>query len=1010
MDINSFRNPPKAYGEVPFWSWNDALDPQELRRQVALMDEAGWGGFFMHSRVGLRTPYMSQQWMDCVRACVDEARRRGMSAWLYDEDKWPSGFAGGLSVAPDPSYRLQYLICKVDDRPALVSERIATFAAREVDSQLVDIRPEDPPPFKDSTDRLVQFYPQTMPLGVPWFNDYAYLSLLNPKAVRAFLDSTHQAYAQALGRDMGSAVPGVFTDEPTIWMPVGHTYPGQPSIPWVEDFPAYFIERRGYNLLPHLPSLFFDTGDYHRLRYDYWRTVTQRFVESYTQQIYQWCNEHGIAYTGHYLEEDTLLSQVKAIGAAMPHYPYMHIPGIDKLGRSINTGAGTVLTVKQLDSAVCQTAKPRALCENYGCSGQDFAHTGRKWIGDWAFVLGINLNNPHLALYSMRGERKRDFPQDVFYQQPWWPENNLIASYFARLSYALSQGQRVVDLLVIHPIGSAWAVYHPGATREIDRLDEALDQLGMTLLRHQRDFHYADETLLEPGGATEGRVIADQAGPRLQVGKMAYRLVIVPPSVTLARNTVRLLSEFAAAGGAVLAVEPLPSLIDGHAMQEPVLPRTARTVTVDALPSVLDELLPFDVRVPGRPAVWVHHRRIGEMDCYFLANTDLNHGGPATVQLRGAGRLEAWDPASGDIRALPSRQINGLTEANLDFPPVGSQFLVMHRDQSATTVTPTARRLLSEIPLDGEWQLSLGGPNALTLDTVQINLGGKDKAWSEPMHILDAHAAIARKGVGTAFILRFLFEAALLPTGPVYLVLESPDRFNITVNGQVIPSADAGWWTDIAFRKVEITSAIHGGRNEILVSSVFDRQTELESIYIIGNFGVGGRRIKEENRFNGQVFDRYAPDFRLVEALTLVQSSSKSGGLAVDLTAQGLPFFAGRATLRQTLQIPEVDGRAVLEIQGLHAAIAHVRVNGQDMGTVAWQPHSVDITAGVHPGENTIEIELVGTLRNLLGPHHLSGGDLEWTGPDSFRDKNRWTADYILVPFGLERVILRIEK
>jgi hypothetical protein len=48
----------------------------------------------------------------------------------------------------------------------------------------------------------------------------------------------------------------------------------------------------------------------------------------------------------------------------------------------------------------------------------------------------------------------------------------------------------------------------------------------------------------------------------------------------------------------------------------------------------------------------------------------------------------------------------------------------------------------------------------------------------------------------------------------------------------------------------------------------------------------------------------------------------------------------------------------------------------------------------------------VGTLRNLLGPHHLNGGDLHWTGPKEFRDKNRWTDDYILVPFGLDGATL----
>ena len=75
MELHHFQDPPKQYREVPFWSWNDVLDPTELRRQVAMMDEAGWGGFFMHARVGLKTPYMGQRWTESIKACVDEARR-----------------------------------------------------------------------------------------------------------------------------------------------------------------------------------------------------------------------------------------------------------------------------------------------------------------------------------------------------------------------------------------------------------------------------------------------------------------------------------------------------------------------------------------------------------------------------------------------------------------------------------------------------------------------------------------------------------------------------------------------------------------------------------------------------------------------------------------------------------------------------------------------------------------------------------------------------------------------
>jgi hypothetical protein len=493
-------------------------------------------------------------------------------------------------------------------------------------------------------------------------------------------------------------------------------------------------------------------------------------------------------------------------------------------------------------------------------------------------------------------------------------------------------------------------------------------------------------------------------------------VVVVPPGLTLAENTVRLLHEFAATGGPVLALEPTPTLVNGRPTDEPVLPEATRLVTLDDLSDALDELLPFDVRVPGRPAIWAHHRRAGEMDWYFLANTDLDAGGVATVHLRSTGRLEAWDPVTGEVRPLPSRQHAGITEVVLDFPPVGSHLLVLHRDQPPVLVAPDTARVVAEIHLEDAWDLVLGGPNALTLDTPQVRVGaeaeckdkGKGNGWSGPMDVLDAHATVAQAGVGSSFSLRFHFDAAVCPPAPVYLVVESPERFHIVVNGQPVPSTDAGWWTDISFRKVDISAAVQAGRNEILLSGTFARDTELESVYVIGDFGVAGRRLREENRHNGQIFDRYAPDFRLTAPPDRASAQGSAGGLDLDLTAQGLSMFAGRVTLRQTVALPPLDGRAVLEIHNLRAAVAHVRVNGQQAGTVAWPPHRVDVSGGLRPGDNVVEIELVGTLRNLLGPHHLNDGDLSWTGPGQFRDKSRWTEDYTLVPFGFDGVTLKI--
>ncbi len=1010
MDNEEFRNPAQEYREIPFWSWNDLLDPDELRRQIRLMREGGWGGFFIHSRAGLRTPYMGPDWLACVRAAVDEARSYGLQAWLYDEDKWPSGYAGGASVTGNPEYRAKRLVCKIDARPNLLAERIATFRAREIDGVLQDICPDPAPRLAREDDRLIQFYPSVMALGNEIFNDYTYVDLLNADAVAAFLNSTHAVYAGEIGAEFGRVVPGIFTDEPCFQF---HRYiygefgyqADDLAVPWTGDLPEFFRAANGYDLLPHVPCLFFDAGDYHKVRYDFYRTVTRMFVERFTKQVYRWCKQHGLQFTGHFMGEDTLLWQIPWVGAVMPHLALMNIPGIDKLGRSVNDfDAGMVLTLKQLDSIACQTGKRRALCENYGCSGQNFSHAGRKWIGDWAYVLGVNLNNPHMALYSMAGERKRDCPPNLFFQQPWWPENRLISDYFARLSYLLSMGDRRVDILVIHPISSAWAAYRPGAAAPVIRLDQALNGLLLQLMQLQRDFHLGDEQLMERGEPCEAHVTIDENGPRFVVGRMAYRLIIVPPSITLSQNTSRLLAEFAAAGGKVLVQEPLPTLIDGREPVAPVLPDNAIVTSNGNLSDALDQHLPFDVRIAGHPQIWAHHREAGGQHIYFLANIDPDRHCQATVQVRCRGRVQAWDAATGAVCDLRARTHDDLTEIDLDFAPAGSHLFVIDSTQAPRQETDRPQAVQAGKVLANHWRIGLNEPNALILDTVQIQIEGMD--WSSPMHVLDAQQVAARAGTGSCYQLRYWFDTEEALTGAVCLVMETPQQFAISVNGQELDTCpDRGWWIDPAFRQTEITRFVQIGRNEVHVMGKFNRSTEFESVYITGEFGVTSRLVRQENRLTGQIFDRYAPEYGL---RSLPHSVSGDGARfpQIDLTSSGFPFFAGRMTLAQQVELPSIASDVHLEIDQLNAALVHVRVNGRHAGTAAWPPHRVKISDYTQVGANMIEIELVGTLRNLLGPHHYAGGDPRRTNPEDFRDKVRWTDDYILTPFGWDQVRL----
>ena len=126
--INLFENPGAEYRGKPFWSWNGELEKDELIRQVAVMKEMGFGGYFMHSRSGLITEYLGDEWFDLINAVTDAGTELGLESWLYDEDRWPSGSAGG-KVTVDMQYRMKQITMYLQSKEDY--EKIGILQRRE---------------------------------------------------------------------------------------------------------------------------------------------------------------------------------------------------------------------------------------------------------------------------------------------------------------------------------------------------------------------------------------------------------------------------------------------------------------------------------------------------------------------------------------------------------------------------------------------------------------------------------------------------------------------------------------------------------------------------------------------------------------------------------------------------------------------------------------------------------------------------------------------------------------
>lgn len=171
-----FRNVPKRYRPIPFWSWNEKLDPEESREQVRKMDEAGIGGFFMHARGGLQTPYMGEEWFANVTASVEEAGKRGMRPWAYDENGWPSGFGNGWVNGMGLAYQQKYL--RMEAEPRHQETAICKCGGH-------------------------YFYYDVNPF---------YVDVLDKKVIAKFIEVAYKPYYERYG----NRVEGFFTDEPQI--------------------------------------------------------------------------------------------------------------------------------------------------------------------------------------------------------------------------------------------------------------------------------------------------------------------------------------------------------------------------------------------------------------------------------------------------------------------------------------------------------------------------------------------------------------------------------------------------------------------------------------------------------------------------------------------------------------------------------------------------------------------------------------------------------------------------
>jgi hypothetical protein len=942
---------------------NHRLDLDEIEWQVTQIARAGYHGLYAHARQGLLTPYMSEAWWQAIGKILEVCRREGLEFWIWDEDYFPSGTAGGRIVWEDPGLlarSLEFSVAdvhgegpfEVDFAPGSL---LRTFALRRRPDGSLD-QPEDVTPFCGTrrqawTPRQVlhrAYSPLVNMVGPPHWrcsyedNRFALMwtpsqpgeyvivaavvqtgrgpwpDILRPESTTRFIEMTHEEYLRRYPDEFGRLITGAFTDEPS---------PGGIHYPWTERFPAEFEADHGYSILDHLPHLALDVDERSPAVRHHYRQTQHRLQRTYVDQIAEWCERQGIASTGHLTRTEWLSLVAAWWPNELRFYQPMHIPCADPLGAasSWRDAAAYHTGLKVVSSAAHLFGRAQAGSDALAVVGDEATIRDLKYILDYQMALGINYFAVHGLAYSLDGPRKDEVPPSLFYQHTEWKHMRRLWSHVAATCESLTGGRHVCEVAVLYPSTSLGCQTRPETAWECLPDEALIHGLVERLLSHQVDFDFVDETTLQEAMTEEGSLTTPEA----------YQTIILPHVRFIERETARRLLRFARRGGRVLVVGPVPEAI-GASLEEPLSQWADESV--ERVENLTDETLASlpHVAVGGQGArdVFVLRRCKDGRTTTFLFNRAGDafegevEGRPAWIAPRGSALLRDGEDAAHPLAA---------TEAVGDL-------------SSGWTVTFEP----NHVPL-GFWHAQHGDAPPM----------GRTFSGGAGFDLMQRQADPLGPGDGAA-----LYQCRFMLTGEVSdarLVLEDSTvggDWELYVNGVLIE----GWQRAVVFdcrnMQAPVGHALVGGSTPTL------------NVITVRTWGPG-RGLSEVPYLYGS----FTCQFRHGHlSLPYLRGAAREVRLEAlqPWAVIGYPTFSGSAVYRKQMAVPQA-GEYLLDL-GRVEDVAAVSLDGQRPQVLAWPPY-VCALGRLAPGAHGLSVEITNAPGNrnrasglpsgLLGPVRL---------------------------------------
>lgn len=1031
----ALRELPAYLRPAPLFVFNEEHEGVMGEPRVTMMLEKikanGFGGAYIHPRPGMITEYLSPRWFELVRHTVRECRRLGLVPHLYDENSYPSGFAGGHVVAQAPDCRSRYFLPVYGRGPAtLPTDALSVY-------RWTGELPGDRIPATEvavETD-WIAFVLRDLE-SKPFLADGSYVSLVDPLSTATFLTLTHARYRAELGDDDWRALGSIFTDEPHL--PGSNLCAWSPGLHGSHWVLSSFHRECGYDLRDRIADLYYETPTASATRYDFYNLLHRMWMNSWARPLQKWCQEHGIRLTGHYHDHDwpapyATPGQVHLLSA-------LDWPGTDflecfeLLGHDFYDAQGFeaapagqepfgLLYLKQVESVARQYGKERVMDECWGAGGHDATPADWLRLGRYLAVHGVNHFVPHHCLLTISGARKQDHPQFFSDQIPVFNHLRPMNDELTRLSAFSVHGRLANRLLVLDPLttgfilarkadalrgGPAMAESSGNALRDslssLLPLRASVSRLVQSMSDRFLDFDLGDEYVLEEIGSAT-------AGGQLRVGEADYQLLVWPEGMQHLRpETSELLTRYLHNGGCIYGVRPDALLVGGRpstqleewerAFAAQIEWHEDTMALCEAVAQKVPPRLGFAkiISQPGTGMALSYRLFANNQPGWLLVNSHPQHVFEAIPEVPAAGRVfSVYNPASDENAVLNSGSV-------LCIPATEARILFLGEPKTdgveAKVETPTAVLGLEDL----QWLAGdVVDSNVLVVDRCCLTVNGEQgpiesvqsanrRYWTA--HGIPSNGWLMRGqmngnllkrdkffGAGTGGSIQYDFEiAGTPPMDAIRLVVERPELWTITVNEQLLSFTGATAWRDPRMLSVAVGGVLRQGRNTVRLSAErFQVRQEIEAIYLLGPFRV----------------DPAKSGFAI--------ASAQSPVLLGSWLKLGMPFYDGAVDYHFRLPgnfgggrlvIPSKNwGGSVVELQhGRHKQLAY----GPDLNWKLDPAHGRELS-----------LRVTGSAKNLFGPWHLAfkprkrAWSTFWLSDGVTLDGPRPGCDYDLLDLGL---------